>query len=386
MPPPSSQWIPTKLTSSYSAPASVSTSLQLFLGVTFDRTLSFSKHVSSLKAKFFPRLKALRCISASSWGPSKESLSLLYKSFLRSLLTYVSPGWFPFLSATNFTKLERLHRAASRAITGCLSSSPIPLLLTEASLPPLRVTLTHFTLFSYEQALRLPTSFPISGLAKLGVKPRLCRSSWRALASTHPLILPSTCSRQALLACPPCPPWNLPSFTVESTLSTPCSRSDPLTLAKVWLSPILTLSLVMIWYSGQTTLFLFLLAKAAPAFLPTALSVALRPLFPFRQAQYVPVFPLKPAPFCTLFAGLGSTNKSAISLLFSYYLTLVLSSSPCPLLHLFFYLKLCCRSGRNCLLCPPVLSDHNGPLDTCFSRGTTRLTSRPDGERYLRPL
>ena len=198
-----------------------------FLGVIFDRTLFFSKHVSSLKAKLFPRLKALHCISASSWGPSKESLSVLYKSFLRSLLTYASPGWFPFLSATNFTKLERLHRAASRAITGCLSSSPIPLLLTEASLPPLRVTLTHFTLFSYERALRLPTSFPISGLARLGVKPRPCRSSWRAFASTHPLMLPSTCSREALLACPSFPPWNLHSFTVESTLSTPCSHSDP---------------------------------------------------------------------------------------------------------------------------------------------------------------
>ena len=177
--------------------------------------------------EFFPRLKALRCISASSWGPSKESLSFLYKAFLRSLLTYASPGRFPFLSATNVTKLERLHRAASRAITGYLSSSPIPLLFTEASLPPLRVTLTHFTLFSYERALRLPTSFPISGLARLRVKPRLCRSSWRAFASTHPLMLPSTCSREALLACPPCPPWNLPSFTVESTLSSPCSRSDP---------------------------------------------------------------------------------------------------------------------------------------------------------------
>ena len=54
----------------------------------FHRTLSFSKHVSSLKAKFFPRLKALRCIFASSWGPSKECLSLLYKSFLWPLLTY----------------------------------------------------------------------------------------------------------------------------------------------------------------------------------------------------------------------------------------------------------------------------------------------------------
>ena len=69
----------------------------------------------------------------------------------------------------------------------------------------------------------------------------------------------------------------------------------------------------MIWCSGLTALFLFLLARADPAFLPTAFSVALRPLFSFRQAQYVPVSPLKPAPFCTLFAGLGSTNKSAIS-------------------------------------------------------------------------
>ena len=43
-----------------------------FLGVTFDCTLSFTKHVSSLKAKFFPRLMALRCISASSWAPLRS--------------------------------------------------------------------------------------------------------------------------------------------------------------------------------------------------------------------------------------------------------------------------------------------------------------------------
>ena len=56
-----------------------------FLEVTFDRTLFFSKHVSLLKAKFFSRLKALRCISASSWGPSKESLSLLHKRCISAL-------------------------------------------------------------------------------------------------------------------------------------------------------------------------------------------------------------------------------------------------------------------------------------------------------------
>ena len=128
-------------------------------GVTFDRTLSFSKHVSSPKAKDFPRLKALRCTSASSWGPLR-SPSLFWVVFLRPVLTYASLGWFSFLSVTNITKLERLHRAASCTISSCLSSSPIPLLPSEASLPSLRVTLTNFTLSSYERALRLPTFFP----------------------------------------------------------------------------------------------------------------------------------------------------------------------------------------------------------------------------------
>ena len=41
----------------------------------------------------------------------------------------------------------------------------------------------------------------------------------------------------------------------------------------------------------------------------------------------------------------------------------------------FFYLKLCGRSGRNCLLSPSVLSGYNGSPDTRFSLGATRLTS-----------
>ena len=49
--------------------------------------------------------------------------------------------------------------------------------------------MTHFGLSSYERAFRLPTSFLISGLARLGVKPRLSKSSWRAFASTCPLML-----------------------------------------------------------------------------------------------------------------------------------------------------------------------------------------------------
>ena len=200
------------------------------------------------------------------------------------------------------------------------------------------------------------------------------------------LMVPSTGSREALVVCPPFPPWNLPSFMVESTLSSPCSRPDPPFLAKVWLSLTLTLSPLMIWYSGLMALLLFLLTRAAPAYLPTALSVAQRPLFPFWHFftlfQYAQVFLLKPSPFCTLFAGPGSTNKSATSLFF-YYLTLVLSTPPHPFPHLSCYLKLCGRSGRNCLLTPPVLSGYNGSPDTRFSWGMMQLTSWLDGECYL---
>ena len=102
--------------------------------------------------------------------------------------------------------------------------------------------------------------------------------------------------------------------------------------------------LLTIWYSGLTALVSFPFDKDGSGVWANC-SVALRPFFLFRLAQYAQVFLLKPAPFCKFFAGLGSTNKSAIFLLF--YLT-----SLCPLLHFSFYLNLSGRSCRNCLLSP----------------------------------
>ena len=143
------------------------------------------------------------------------------------------PSHLRFTRMVSFPKRYQYHQIGTPSPSGQSRHHRLPLVLPYPSTthrgfstsPASHSDSLHS--FSHERALRLPTSFPISGLARLGVKPRLCRSSWRAFASTHPLMLPSTCSREALVACPPCPPWNLPSFTVESTLSSPCSRSDP---------------------------------------------------------------------------------------------------------------------------------------------------------------
>ena len=178
----------------------------------------------------------------------------------------------------------------------------------------------------------------------------------------------------------PSPPWNSPFFTVEFTLFSPCSRFDlPLSRRGVALAHLDSL-LLTIWYSGLAALFLFLFAKTALAYLPTALCGS-EAIFSFSAGQYAQVFLLKPASFCTLFADLGSTSKSATSLRLlsdSHSVLTTLSS-----LHLSFYLNL---SGRNCLLSPPILTGYNGSPDTRFSWGTTWLMSWPDGERYLRPL
>ena len=96
----------------------------------------------------------------------------------------------------------------------------------------------------------------------------------------------------------------------------------------------------------------------------------------FDRPSMLQVFPLKSAPFCKLFAGLGSTNKSAISLL-------LLSDSRHPVLSCIF--PFTWISQAEAVFSFFVLTGYNGSPDTRFSWETARLMSWPDGERYLRP-
>ena len=61
------------------------------------------------------------------------------------------------LQPTTWKFYTELHAGS---ITGCLSSTPSSLLLLEAQLPPLKLTLEHLTLYSFERALRLPPTSP----------------------------------------------------------------------------------------------------------------------------------------------------------------------------------------------------------------------------------
>ena len=108
------------------------------------------------------------------------------------MLTCTFPGWFCFLPPTHITSVQRMHRSSCRVITGCLSSTSIPLLYLEALLPPLRVTLTHQSLTLLEKALRLPSISPLASLANSNPCTRFKKGSWRSFSrpslSCKPLI------------------------------------------------------------------------------------------------------------------------------------------------------------------------------------------------------
>ena len=61
-----------------------------FLGVLFDRKLSFIQHIKYLKAKCLKALNLLKVLSHTDWGADRTVLLQLYRSLIRSKLDYGS--------------------------------------------------------------------------------------------------------------------------------------------------------------------------------------------------------------------------------------------------------------------------------------------------------
>ena len=163
-----------------------------------------------------------------------------------------------------------------------------------------------------------------------------------------------TFPREALLVSSSCPLWNPPSTTVESTLSSRCYRFGPPSLSLLFAKMLsLTLSHLTIWTDCSLP-FLFGKGSFANCSLSGAKSFSAVCSQRYVCSSYS-------AKAWTILQALGSTNKSAISFLLSFYLKL---------------------SGRNCVFPLLLLSSYNGSPDTHFFRTMTRLKSWLGGMLY----
>ena len=107
-----------------------------FLGVIFDRKLSFIPHIKQLKAKCQNALNLLRVFAHTDWGADRKVLLNLYRTIIRSKLDY---GSIIYGSARKsyLEMLDPIHHQGLRLALGAFRTSPSVSLLAEANEPSL---------------------------------------------------------------------------------------------------------------------------------------------------------------------------------------------------------------------------------------------------------
>ena len=109
-----------------------------FLGVIFDKKLSFIPHINTctLKLKCQKALNVLKLLSHSDWGGDKKSLLNLYRSLIRSKLDYICII-YGSARKSYLKKLDTIHHQGLLLALGAFRSSPVQSLYSEAQEPSL---------------------------------------------------------------------------------------------------------------------------------------------------------------------------------------------------------------------------------------------------------
>ena len=109
-----------------------------YLGLTFDGpTLTWKEHIEDLRRICAERLRILRALTGTSWGPDRTNILNMYKTYIRAKITYGAAA-VSSASKTNLDKLEVIQSSAIRIATGARKTSPRIALQVEAGMPPLK--------------------------------------------------------------------------------------------------------------------------------------------------------------------------------------------------------------------------------------------------------
>ena len=102
-----------------------------FLGVIFDRTLSYSSHVNYPKTNCLKALDILKVVDHTDWGADQETVLCLYRALVRSKLDY---GCIAYGAASNNIpkKLDPIHHQGLWIAPGAFRSSPVASLYAKA--------------------------------------------------------------------------------------------------------------------------------------------------------------------------------------------------------------------------------------------------------------
>ncbi len=135
-----------------------------WLGIYFDRTLSFKTHIQEKIVKSNRVFYRLKQLASTQFGLSKQALRQLYIACVNSVLDYGAILWF--LKRKIPLEYQKIHKNALRQILGVFRTSPIQALEIEASLPPPEIRLSRLVLNYSKRIQGLYLKNPIQSLIK----------------------------------------------------------------------------------------------------------------------------------------------------------------------------------------------------------------------------
>ena len=128
-----------------------------FLGIIFDKKLSFIPRIKYLKNKSTRAQQLLRVVAHTEWGADRQTLIKLYRTLLRSQLDY---GIFVYRSARKsyLKQLDHIHHGSLRLVLGAFRTPPINSSYTEAHEAPLQIRSEKLALQYYTKLKSSPSN------------------------------------------------------------------------------------------------------------------------------------------------------------------------------------------------------------------------------------
>jgi len=149
-----------------------------YLGVTLDRSLTYRRHLESLRKKLTSRVALLRRLAGSGWGAGATTLRTATLALVNSTAEYCAPVW---RRSAHTCLIDPTINDALQIVTGCLRPTPSDNLPILAGIQPAELRRSGATLYLGRRAME-PGHLLHSALA------RPSSAVARRLKSRHPFV------------------------------------------------------------------------------------------------------------------------------------------------------------------------------------------------------
>ena len=126
-----------------------------FLGITFDRQLTFKHHITNIVTRAQKRINILRALTSTEWGGDRATLTKLYTSLIRPIIEYGSII-FENAAKSQLNRLNTIQNASLRIITGAYYTSPVTALHVYNNTQPLHYRRTQALLRYFFKIQQIP--------------------------------------------------------------------------------------------------------------------------------------------------------------------------------------------------------------------------------------